>query len=180
VCVDNEQIGALHTENNRERMVNDSKQMDIDMVRAQLSRSEDVRSKQEAEILEQQTKINEIHKNYQEQMNEKEDQHQSHVLEVIDLNQKHMQAMMTKHQTELSHETVHFNKKSNEQKRAHDTSENQLQALCNRQQIHISGLEDDVRKLRSELDETLTDKQSLQKEVMTSSDYIVAVQEKCY
>ena len=40
--------------------------MDIEMVRAQLARSEDVRAKQEAEILEQQTKIKEIHRNYQE------------------------------------------------------------------------------------------------------------------
>ena len=63
----------------------------------------------------------------------------------------------------------------NEQKRAHDTHENELQALCNKQQIHITSLEDDVRKLRAELDETLTDRQALQKEVMSSSDYIVAV-----
>ena len=45
------------------------------MLRDQLDRSEEVRAKQNAEILEQQAKINEIHHNYQAQMNDKEAQH---------------------------------------------------------------------------------------------------------
>ena len=53
VCVDNEQIGALHNENNRERQINHSHQQDIQMLRNQLARSEDVRAKQNSEILEQ-------------------------------------------------------------------------------------------------------------------------------
>jgi len=64
VCVDNEQVGALHTENNRERMVNQSLQKDVEMLRSQLERNEEIRAKLESEIKEQQAKINEIHNNY--------------------------------------------------------------------------------------------------------------------
>ena len=45
VCVDNEQIAALHTENNRERDVNESLQNDVEMLRAQLLRGEEIRKK---------------------------------------------------------------------------------------------------------------------------------------
>ena len=47
VCVDNSQIGALHTENNRERMINQSHQNDVKMLRDQLARTKDVRAKQD-------------------------------------------------------------------------------------------------------------------------------------
>ena len=79
VCVDNQQIGALHTENNRERQVNESRAADIQMLREQVARGEDIRKKQEAEIKEQCEKITEIHNNYQQQMNEKEQNHQDHL-----------------------------------------------------------------------------------------------------
>ena len=64
VNVDNEQIGALHTENNREREINESMQKDIEMLRAQLVRGEEIRKKQEVEIKVQTEKITEIHNNY--------------------------------------------------------------------------------------------------------------------
>merc|ERR1719253_763776 len=73
VCVDNEQVAALHTENNRERRVNESHQQDIKMIRDQLARSEEVRAVQNAEILEQQKKIKAIHQNYQEQLGHMQD-----------------------------------------------------------------------------------------------------------
>ena len=75
---------------------------------------------------------------------------------------------------------MNFQKQFNDQKQSHDTKENQLQALCNKQQVHITSLDNDCRNLREENDRILTEKEELQKEVMTSSDYIVAVQEKCY
>ena len=34
VCVENEQVAALHTENNRERSINESLQRDVEMLRA--------------------------------------------------------------------------------------------------------------------------------------------------
>ncbi len=43
VCVDNDQVAALHTENNRERLVNESKEKDIAMIRDRLARAEDIR-----------------------------------------------------------------------------------------------------------------------------------------
>ena len=45
VNVDNLQIGALHTENNRERKMNESLQEDVAMLKAQLVRAEEVRVK---------------------------------------------------------------------------------------------------------------------------------------
>ena len=66
VNVDNAQIAALHQENNRERTLNESMQKDIEMLRAQLVRAEDIRVKQEAEILEQKDKIEEMHANHQQ------------------------------------------------------------------------------------------------------------------
>ena len=54
VLIDNEQIGAIHTENNRERKMNESHRQDIKMLRDQLARSEEVRAKQNKEILLQQ------------------------------------------------------------------------------------------------------------------------------
>ena len=64
VNVDNAQIGALHTENNRERKMNESMQKDIEMLKAQLVRAEEIRVKQESEILEQKDKITEMHTNH--------------------------------------------------------------------------------------------------------------------
>ena len=61
VCVDNEQIGSLHTENNRERDINTSLQRDIEMLKAQLVKAEEVRARQEEEINEQKDKIEDMH-----------------------------------------------------------------------------------------------------------------------
>ncbi len=52
VNVDNVQIAGLHTENNRERTMNESLQRDVQMLREQLARAEDIRQKQEARIVE--------------------------------------------------------------------------------------------------------------------------------
>ena len=45
VCVDNEQIAALHTENNRERAVIESLQKDIELLRGQLNHDAEIRAK---------------------------------------------------------------------------------------------------------------------------------------
>ena len=47
VNVDNQQIGALHTENNRERVVNETLVKDVELLRAQLARAEEVRATQQ-------------------------------------------------------------------------------------------------------------------------------------
>ena len=65
VCVDNEQIGSLHTENNREREINTSLQRDIEMLKAQLTKAEEVRARQEEEIKEQKDKIEDMHVQHQ-------------------------------------------------------------------------------------------------------------------
>ena len=52
VNVDNLQVAALHTENNRERVVNQQLQKDLDLLRAQLARAEAIRVKQEASLVE--------------------------------------------------------------------------------------------------------------------------------
>ena len=57
VNVDNAQVAALHTENNREREINKSLQRDVDMLRAQLAKSEEIRAKQEIAIAEAQAHI---------------------------------------------------------------------------------------------------------------------------
>ena len=66
------------------------------------------------------------------------------------------------------------------QKRNHDVKENELEALINKQQVHISALADENTSLKQQNAKALSDKENLQKEVMTSSDYIIAVQEKCF
>ena len=104
VCVDNGQVQSLHTENNRERDINVSLQRDIEMLKAQLTRSEQIRVRQEEEILEQKTKLEQMHES-----------HQQHVTEL---------------------------------KQAHNTKENQLQALINKQQTHITGLTDENTDLK--------------------------------
>ena len=81
VCVDNEQIAGLHTENNRERTMNQSLQRDVEMLRAQLARGEQIRVKLESEILEQKGKIVDMHTNHQQQINEKEANYQKHLNE---------------------------------------------------------------------------------------------------
>ena len=43
VCVDNVQVDSIHTENNRERSISQSLQKDIEMLKAQLARSEEIR-----------------------------------------------------------------------------------------------------------------------------------------
>ena len=65
VNIDNKQVAALHTENNRERTMNKQAQNDINMLRAQLAKAEEHRLKQEkslekanAEIRKQQEHIN--------------------------------------------------------------------------------------------------------------------------
>ena len=68
----------------------------------------------------------------------------------------------------------------NQQKSADDIKENQLQALIDKQQIHITALTDENTNLKEQNSKALEDKEGLQKEVMSSSDYIVAIQEKCY
>ena len=68
----------------------------------------------------------------------------------------------------------------NMQKRNHDVKENELEALINKQQVHISALADENTSLKQQNAKALSDKENLQKEVMTSSDYIIAVQEKCF
>ena len=50
VCVENEQIAALHTENNRQRTLNESLQRDVEAQSKQLNRSEDLRKTLETEI----------------------------------------------------------------------------------------------------------------------------------
>ena len=53
VNVTNSQIGALHTENNRERAINESLQNDVKMLREQLDRAEEIRKNQEIVINQQ-------------------------------------------------------------------------------------------------------------------------------
>jgi len=55
-----------------------------------------------------------------------------------------------------------------------------MQKHINEQQIHINALVDDIAHLKTEHNTVLTDRKNLQSEVMKASDYIVAVQEKCY
>ena len=55
-----------------------------------------------------------------------------------------------------------------------------MQDLSDKQQDHITTLDKDCNTLREENAKLLEEQARLQKEVMTSSDYIVAVQEKCY
>ena len=117
VCVDNSQVQSLHTENNRERDINLSLQRDIEMLKAQLKRSEEIRVRQEEEILEQKTKLEQMHESHQE------------------------------HVTEL--------------KQAHKTKENQLQALINKQQTHITGLSNENTDLKGQNQEALSDKDNL-------------------
>ena len=50
VNVDNAQIAALHTENNRERTMHQSLQKDLDLLRAQLARAEEIRVQQESSL----------------------------------------------------------------------------------------------------------------------------------
>ena len=45
VCVDNEQIAALHTENNRERTVIESLQKDLELLRGQINHDAEIRAK---------------------------------------------------------------------------------------------------------------------------------------
>ena len=72
VCVDNEQIGALHTENNRERVINENLQKDVEMLSKQFEHGENIRKKQEIEIAEQQAKILDMNSTHQFQINENE------------------------------------------------------------------------------------------------------------
>ena len=124
------------------------------MLRAQLARAEEIRVVQEHEIAEQRAKISEIHTNYQTQMNDKETVHQNHLNEM--------------------------NTKFNQQKSAHDTKENEMNDLIQEQQVHITALADENTCLKEQNAQVLKDKENLQREVMGASDYIVAVQEKCY
>ena len=64
VCVENAQVAALHTENNRERNINESLQKDVEMLRHQMAKSEEIRAKQETEIAEQSAKIREMQNNF--------------------------------------------------------------------------------------------------------------------
>ena len=52
VNVTNAQVAALHQENNRERGVNETLQRDVEMLREQLARAEQIRKKQEIIIRE--------------------------------------------------------------------------------------------------------------------------------
>ena len=70
VCVDNEQIAALHTENNRERTVIESLQKDLELLRGQINHDAEIRVKQEAEILEQKAKLSEMHLSHQTEVNQ--------------------------------------------------------------------------------------------------------------
>ena len=51
VNIDNDQVAALHTENNRERNINESLQKDIVMLRAQLVTAEQIRVREEASLV---------------------------------------------------------------------------------------------------------------------------------
>ena len=51
VNVDNQQIGALHTENNRERVVNETLMKDVELLRVQLARAEEIRTKQHTQLV---------------------------------------------------------------------------------------------------------------------------------
>ena len=48
------------------------------------------------------------------------------------------------------------------------------------QQNHITALAGENTQLKGQVEQALTDKDFLQKEVLKQSDYIVSVQEKCY
>ena len=67
-----------------------------------------------------------------------------------------------------------------ELKQQHDNRENQQQDLIAKQQSHITALAGENTQLKSQVEQALTDKEDLQKEVLKQSDYIVSVQEKCY
>jgi len=98
VCVDNEQVAALHTENNRERTLNISRQQDIDMLREQYAKSEEIRHHQEAEILEEKEKIRAMQADFQQQINSKEMNHQQHHREKESSYQQEMREKETTHQ----------------------------------------------------------------------------------
>ena len=57
VNVDNLQIAALHTENNRERKMHESIQDDLTLLRAQLVRAEEIRVQQEASLVQANAEI---------------------------------------------------------------------------------------------------------------------------
>ena len=57
VNVDNAQIAALHNENNRERTMHQKLQRDLDLLRAQLARAEEVRVQQEASLVQANAEI---------------------------------------------------------------------------------------------------------------------------
>ena len=57
VNIDNVQVAALHTENNRERLINESLQKDVELLRAQLAKAEEVRVRQEASLKEANAEI---------------------------------------------------------------------------------------------------------------------------
>ena len=63
---------------------------------------------------------------------------------------------------------------------SHQEQVTQLQALINKQQIHITGLANENADLKTHNKQALSDKDDLQKEILKQSDYIVSVQEKCY
>ena len=55
-----------------------------------------------------------------------------------------------------------------------------FQQRINQQQIHITALADENTNLKKQNSYSLKDKEALQKEVASASDYILEVQEKCY
>ena len=62
----------------------------------------------------------------------------------------------------------------------HHAKQKLLQALIDKQQNHIFGLADENSDLKAMNTRYQEEKEKLQKEIMKQSDYIVAVQEKCY
>ena len=82
----------------------------------------------------------------------------------------------TNYQTQMNE----MHEKFNQQKTAHDTKENELNDLLQEQQVHITTLADENTCLKEQNTQVLKEKENLQREVMGASDYIVAVQEKCY
>ena len=86
----------------------------------------------------------------------------------------------TNYQTQTNELEADWQSKFNKQKASHDTKENEMNDLLHQQQIHNETLNAENVCLKEQLSQALTDKDNLQKEVMGASDYIVAVQEKCY
>ena len=79
--IENMQINSLHQENKRERLMNESLQKDVEMLREQLGRAEEIRMKQETVISEANSQISYINSNFQKQLNDKELTHQKHLNE---------------------------------------------------------------------------------------------------